>query len=74
MKKINSILFEEAQVGTVQRIHHPFSSQSTQLIVEGKKVLSKPPSHKQDGSFPQQAPQNCKLDVWIVIFFSPENQ
>lgn len=23
---------------------------------------------------PAKLPKNCKLDVWIVIFFSPENQ
>lgn len=67
-KQINILPVEEAQVEHVRSRSIILSALGRHSCQE-EKVLSKPPS-----KIGWRAAKNCKVDVWIVIFFSPENQ
>lgn len=65
-ERIGAAALEEAQVGPERR-------RSIILSAASKKKFSASRSHKLRAFF-RRAPKNCKLDVWILIFFSAENQ
>lgn len=67
-KQINILPVEEAQVEHVHGRSIILSALGRHSCQEGK-VPSKPPS-----KIGWRAAKNCKADVWIVIFFSPEDQ
>lgn len=71
MKQINAVLFEETQVQNVPTNPSSFLLGSRTAARGGK--FSASGYRIKRMSFRQTA-KNCKLDVWIVIFFSPENQ
>lgn len=82
MKQISAVLFVEAQVADVQQIHHVSALEPHSCQPEERRSSLASRDHINGDGFllflffflPAKLPKNCKLDVWIVIFFSPENQ
>lgn len=69
-KQINILPFEEAQVEHVHGRSIILSALGGGDTAARKKKFPVSRPQKLDGG----AAANCKVDVWIVIFFSPENR
>lgn len=67
MQQNNIILSVEAQVAEMKHIHHFPAFGALRVFPYEQKFSAETITHA--GRPFQQAPKNCKLDVWFVIFF-----